>query len=135
MVEKMKFSIGLIVVVVAIVIFYLRIAILRGQKKRYEREYALKRRKIHGRSKGAALPAPEPGTPPFGITSWVLVAGAILLMFAGLIMYNNMSIFGIDVLKDPAVVAQYSQFWYIPVALGVVAFAFCFKIQKPLGDE
>jgi hypothetical protein len=33
--------------------FNLRIALLRGQKKRYEREYALKRRKVHGRYRKA----------------------------------------------------------------------------------
>jgi hypothetical protein len=134
-VEKMKFSIGLIVVIVAIVFFYLRIAILRGRKKKYAREYALKRRKINGRSKGSALPSAEPGSPPFGVTSWALVAVAIVLMIAGIIAYNNFSVFGIDLLKDPAFVTQYAQFWYIPVALGVVAFAFCFNIQKPIIDE
>jgi len=130
----MKFSIGLIVVVVAIVFFYIRIAMLRGRKKRYTREFALKRRKVNGRSKGAALPAPKPGSPPFGVTSWFLVAIAILLMVAGIIVYNNFSVFGIDIIKDPAIVKQFAQFWYIPVALGVVVFAFCFNVQKPIED-
>jgi hypothetical protein len=61
---------GMIVVIVAIVLFYLRIAMLRGKKKRLEREYALKRRKSGGRSKGAALPQQAPGSPmglPAGI--------------------------------------------------------------------
>lgn len=131
----MKFSVGLIVVVVAIVLFYVRIAMLRGRKKKYAREYALKRRKVNGRSKGAALPSPEPGSPPFGVTSWFLVALAILLMVAGIIVYNNFSVFGIDIVNDPAFVKQYAEFWYIPVALGVLAFAFCFNIQKPILDE
>ncbi len=131
----MKITPGLIAVLVAMVFFYLRIAMLRGRKRRYIREYALKRRKINGRSKGAALPAPEPGSPPFNITSWWLVALAILLMLAGIIAYNNMSLFGIDLIKDPAFVAAYSQYWYVPVALGVVAFAFCFGIPKPRIEE
>jgi hypothetical protein len=135
MVEEMKFSIGLIVVVIAIVIFYLRIAMLRGQKKRYAREYALKRRKVNGRSKGAALPAAAPGSPPFSVSSWWLVALALLLMLAGIVVYNNMAIFGINLVKDPAFVKLYAQYWYIPVALGVIAFAFCFKIQKPIIDD
>ena len=48
----MKFTTELIIVAVAIFLFYLRIAMLRGKKKRLEREYALKRRKVKGRSKG-----------------------------------------------------------------------------------
>jgi len=131
----MKFTPGLIVVIVAIVIFYLRIAMLRGQKKRYVREFALKRRKVHGRSKGAALPSAAPGSPPFSVSSWWLVALALLLMLVGIVVYNNMAIFGINLVKDPAFVKQYAQYWYIPVALGVVVFAFCFKIQKPILDD
>ena len=130
----MKFSTGLIVVIVAIVFFYLRVAILRGQKKRYLREYALKRRKVNGRSKGAALPASQPGSPPFGVTSWVLVVLAILVIIAGVVMYNNMSIFGMNLVGSQALIEQYSQFWYFPVAAGIVLLAFCIKIDKPRLD-
>ena len=38
----MTFSTGLIVVIVAMAFFYLRIAFLRGRKKRYERDFATK---------------------------------------------------------------------------------------------
>ena len=44
-----RISTELIVVIAAIAVFYLRIAMLRGQKKRYERELALKRRKVKDR--------------------------------------------------------------------------------------
>jgi len=131
----LKFSLGLIVVVVAIVFFYIRIAILRGRKKRYFREYALKRRKVKGRSKGAALPAPAPGSPPFGVNSWLLVALCILVMVAGIIMYNNMAVFGIHLIQDPQIVSQYSKLWYIPVAVGIFALSFCITIEKPRFDE
>ena len=131
----MKLTTGLIVVIVSIVIFYFRIAMLRGRKKRYIREYALKRRKIKGRSKGAALPAAEPGSPPFMVSSWWLVGLALILMLVGIVVYNNFGIFGIDLVKNPAFVKQYAQYWYIPVALGVVVFAFCFTIQKPVLED
>jgi len=131
----MKFSLGLIVVVISMLFFYVRIAILRGRKKKYEREYALKRRKVHGRSKGAALPQPAPGTPPFGVNSWFLVVISILVMIAGMIMYNRMSIFGIRLINDETIINTYSAFWYIPVALGVIALAFCITIDKPKFDE
>jgi len=131
----MKLTTGLIIVILAMVFFYVRIAILRGRKKRMEREFALKRRRVKGRSKGAALPQKAPGTPPYSISSWFLVGVAILLMLVGLVVYNKISIFGWEIIKDPALVDMYDKFWYIPVALGVVVFAFCFKIDKPLEDE
>jgi hypothetical protein len=134
MVEKMKFTPGLIVVSIAILLFYLRIAILRGQKKRYERDFALKRRKSKGRSKGAALPKAAPGTPPYGVSSWFLVAAAILFMLVGVSMYTKFTFWGIILIKNSAFIDKIAPFWYIPIALGVIVFAFCFKIQKPIED-
>ncbi|KAF0111785.1 MAG: Uncharacterized protein FD147_587 [Chloroflexi bacterium] len=131
----MKFSTGLLVVIVSMVFFYLRIAWLRGRKKRFERDYALKRRRVNGRSKGAALPQKAPGTPPYGITNWFFVAIAFIIIIFGMLMYNKMTILGYDLIKDVELVAKYAEFWYIPVALGVVIFAFCFKIDKPILDD
>lgn len=127
----MKLSTGLIVVIVSMVFFYLRIALLRGQKRRYEREFALKRRRVNGRSKGAMMPQRPKGSTPYSIRSWLLVAVSVVVMIAGLLMYNKMSILGWDIINDPAIVDQISEFWYIPVAVGVVLFSFCFKIDKP----
>lgn len=131
----MKFTTGIIVVIVAIVIFYLRIAFLRGRKKRYEREFALKRRKVRGRSKGAALPTPEPGSSPYKVTSWFLVAASIALMLIGTIAYNNFMVVGIELIKDPATIKALSEYWYIPVAAGVILLGFCVTIEKPRLNE
>ncbi len=131
----MKFTTGIIVVIVAIVIFYLRIAFLRGRKKRYEREFALKRRKVRGRSKGAALPTPEPGSSPYKVTSWFLVAASIALMLIGTIAYNNFMVVGIELIKDPATINALSEYWYIPVAAGVILLGFCVTIEKPRLNE
>lgn len=131
----MNFSTGMIVVIVAMVLFYLRIAMLRGQKKRYEREYALKRRKINGRSKGAALPSTSAVTPPYGIKSWLFVGISILLIILGMLFYNDMTLVGIELLKDTALVSQLSALWYIPVAVGVLLLAFSIKIDKPRLDD
>ncbi len=135
MVEKMEVSTGLIVVAVSIVLFYLRVALLRGQKKRYEREYALKRRKVSGRSKGAALPTPPPGSPPFGVKSWLLVAISFVIVLAGIVMYNNLNLFGIQLIEVTPDVRKIIEFWYIPVSLGTLLLAFCIKIDKPIMDE
>jgi hypothetical protein len=129
-----KISTELIVVVVAIAIFYLRIAMLRGQKKRFERELALKRRKVKGRSKGSPLPQQPKGTPPYTVRSWALVVVSILLMLVGLLAYNKFYIITWQIVQDAAFVETYAPFWYIPVALGVILLAFTITIRKPIDD-
>lgn len=131
----MKFTTGIIVVSVAIVLFYLRIALLRGQKKRYERDYALKRRKVKGRSKGAALPSPQPGSSPYKVTSWFLVAISIALMLIGMIAYNNFNLFGIELIKNADIVKTLAEYWYFAVAAGVILLGFCVTIDKPIIDD
>jgi hypothetical protein len=131
----MTFSTGLIVVIVAMALFYLRIAMLRGRKKRYEREFAMKRRRVNGRSKGSVLPQQAKGTPTYSITSWYLVAVAFILIIFGLLMYNQMTILGYDLLRNKELLDKYAQYWYVVVAVGVVLFAFCFTIEKPFIDD
>ncbi len=131
----MRVTTELIVVIVAILIFYVRIAILRGQKKRFEREYALKRRKVKGRSKGSPLPEKAPGTPPYMVRSWALVAVSIILMLIGVVAYSKFSVLGLDLIKDAAFVEAYAKYWYLAVSAGVILLGFCVTIEKPRLDE
>lgn len=131
----MRFSTELLVVALAIVVFYVRIAMLRGKKKRYERDYALKRRKVKGRSKGSPLPEKTPGTPPYGVSSWFLVAVAVILMLIGVVAYNQFYIFGTALIKDAAFVLTYAKYWYLVVSAGVILLAFCITIDKPKLNE
>ena len=119
----------LIVVIVVIAIFYLRIAMLRGQKKRFEQELALKRRKVKGRSKGSPLPQQPKGTPPYIVRSWVLVVLAIILMLAGVIAYNKFYILEWQIVKDAEAFVPY---WYIPLSVGILVLAFSIGIRKPI---
>jgi hypothetical protein len=130
-----KISTELIVVIVAIVIFYLRVAMLRGQKKRYERDLALKRRKVKGRSKGSPLPQQPKGTPPFTVRSWVLVVISMLLMLAGVVAYNKFYFLGMQLVPDTAFVEAYAKYWYILVSAGVILLAFTVTIRKPIEDS
>lgn len=129
-----RISTELIVVIVAMVIFYLRIAMLRGKKKRWERELALKRRKVKGRSKGSPLPQQPKGTPPYIVRSWVLVVISILLMLLGVIAYNNFYVFGNELINDPTFVDSYAKFWYLAVSVGVLLLALGIDIRKPVED-
>ncbi len=132
----MKFTTGIIVVIASMVFFYLRIALLRGRKRRYEREYALKRRKVNGRSKGAVLPQSSKGTPPFGVKSWIMVGVSLILVIFGMLAYNKMTFLGFDLITNQVFLDTSTEFWYIPVALGVVLLSFSIKVDKPdLGDD
>jgi hypothetical protein len=131
----MKLTTGLIVVLASMVFFYLRIAFLRGRKKRYDREFALKRRRVNGRSKGAVLPQTK-GAPPFTVRSWLLVAVSIIFVLLGILMYNKMSILGYDLIANEAILNTYTPFWYIPLAAGVIILAFSITVLKPdVGDD
>jgi len=130
-----KISTELIVVIIAIAIFYLRIAMLRGQKKRYERDLALKRRKVKGRSKGSPLPQQPKGTPPYTVRSWILVVISVLLMLGGVIAYNNFYLLSWQIIQNTAFVDTYAPLWYIPVAVGVILLAFTITIRKPIDES
>jgi len=131
----MKITTELIVVIIAIVIFYLRIAMLRGQKKRYERELALKRRKVKGRSKGSPLPQQPKGTPPFAVRSWLLVTIAFVLMLVGIVAYNKFMIYTWEIVKNASFVDTYAKYWYLSLTAGVLLLAYSITIQKPIDDS
>lgn len=127
-----RISTELIVVIAAIAVFYLRIAMLRGQKKRYERELALKRRKVKGRSKGSPLPQQPKGTPPYTVRSWLLAVISIILMLAGIIAYNEFYIVNWKIIQNADAFIPY---WYIPVSVGVILLALAIGIRKPIDDS
>ena len=130
-----KISTELIVVIAAIAVFYLRVAMLRGQKKRLERDLALTRRKVKGRSKGSPLPLQPKGTPPYTVKSWILIVISILLMLAGVIAYNQFVVFNVDLITDQAFIDAYAKYWYLAVSAGVILMAFSIGIRKPIDDS
>jgi hypothetical protein len=110
---KLEFSVGLIVNVVAIVIFYLRIAQIRGRRRKLARQEALQRRK---NPKKGPPPPEDPNKPGYDITSWWLVGLGIALMLLGVTMYTS-AWFPV----------QYRDYWWVASSIGILVFAFCFK--------
>jgi len=111
---------GLIAVFVAIGIFYLRIMQLRGRKRRLEKQAILEHMREANRKKGKVGPMPgkDPNTPPFKVTSWILVAIAVVLMLVGVAARSNLSL--------PVLMETY---WWVPTTLGILVFLFCFKVE------
>jgi tellurite resistance protein TehA-like permease len=110
---------GMIIVVVALFIFYLRMMQLRGKKKKLERQAALARMKESNKKKGLVTPATKNrNTPPFAITSWLLVVIAVALM-----------LFGVTIRSTIDFSPLLETYWWIPTTAGILAFIFCFKVD------
>lgn len=104
---------GMWVTIIAFGLFYLRLALLRGQKKREIREQALA---VKRQGKGAKMTVDEEHLPGYKVTSWVLVIIAAVLMLAGMMARQNVEF-----------LAWMKDYWYVGTALGAIIFAFCFK--------
>lgn len=111
---------GMIVVVVAIVIFYLRIMQLRGRKRRLEKEKIMAHMREANRKKGKVdpLPSKDPNTPPFQVSSWFLVVLGTVFMLVGVAARSQLSM-------DPLL----EEYWWVPTTLGILTFVFCFKVE------
>jgi hypothetical protein len=116
----MKLETGMIVIIGALAIFYLRMMQLRGKKKRLEREKVLTHMREAGRKKGklAPLPPKDPNAPPFKVTSWILVIISIVLMLLGMACRSY------DVF--PKLMQDY---WWGITTIGILVFMFCFKVE------
>ncbi len=111
----MQISTGLAVIIVAVLIFYLRLIIIQRERVRQVRREAQSSTKKKGK---ARKPAPAPR---FSIISqnkrdWIIAGAGILLIFLGVLL-NLRSI--------PIPTAQ--TYWWLPVAVGIVAFSWGFK--------
>lgn len=111
---------GMIVIIVACLVFYLRIVQLRGRKKRLEKERVLAHMRDANKKKGkiAPLPPKDPNDPPFKVTSWILVGIALVLVLVG--MACRSYTFFPQLMRD---------FWWVITTIGIVAFIFCFKAE------
>ncbi len=110
---------GKIVVIVVVLLFYLRLFMLRGRKLKQERAASVQRLQSRGKGKQAPVPAgtgPSYFRPRYGITSWWIMGPGVLLMLIGLAM-NTTSLF-------PVPIQPYN---WVFIALGGVLFIFGIK--------
>lgn len=115
----MKLEPGMIVVIVALLLFYLRIVQLRGRKKKKDRETVLTHMREANRKKGRVEPLPgrDPNEPQFKVTSWVLVVVALIFMLLGVASRSSTSF--------PQLMQN---FWWAITTVGILIFIFCFKV-------
>ncbi len=116
----MQWDTGIIIIGIAILIFYLRILQLRGKRKKLERKLMVARlsNKSKGKGKKSSSVEIDKNAPPYKVTSWVLVVIGSVLMLSG-IAYRSMNI-------PPQFLQDY---WWLPTTIGVLVFVFCFKVE------
>jgi hypothetical protein len=114
----MKIDPGLVVVIGAVLVFYLRLIILQRERIKRARQDALTVSKKHKRSQAL----PQPPSPGFSILSQSrsdrLIAGVgLLAILLGLLL--NARFLGLTGLEA---------YWWAPLAIGIIAFSWGFKL-------
>ncbi len=110
----MKFEPGVIVIAAAILLFYGRMAMIRGRKRKEERQELIAH--LHSKRKGRGTLAQGAVRPNYEIGNYYVLALGAVLMLMGMAA-RTMNIF-------PAI---YTQYWWAVVAVGVVVFMFGIK--------
>lgn len=111
----MKFDIGMTIVILSIVIFYVRLIQLRGRRKQERRAEELQRMKAPRKPKGE-VPAPAGPQPMIKIASWWLVGTGALVMLAGLLLKTS-----------PDMMPTLGSYWWVVLSAGVLIFTFSLK--------
>ncbi len=118
---KVQFEIGYAFTAFAAILFYFRVAMLRGRKRRLAREEMAE---VMAMAKGkrqkdrmAEIEARK-NRPNIEVRSWYLVGLCLILMMAGIIFKNYPN------LNLPQVLVDY---WYAGPTLGFLLFIFAIK--------
>jgi hypothetical protein len=111
----MKIDPGMAVIIVAVLAFYLRLILLQRQRARQ----AAYQPKPAGKKKGK--PQKKTPAPDYSIISknkrdWIIAGAGILLIFIGVLL--NLRVIPIPLAQN---------YWWLPVAIGIVAFSWGFK--------
>jgi hypothetical protein len=109
----MKFEPGVIVVAVAMLLFYLRLAQIRGYKRRQQRAEAVARARSRRKGRPAEPASPLPIT--YEVSNYFLLALGIVLMLGGIL------------LRTTAVYPAFQPYWWLFVTAGVLVFIFQVK--------
>ncbi len=116
-----KFEFGYAITALTALLFYFRVAMLRGRKRRLAREEMAEVMRMpkgkRQKDKMAEIEAKK-GRPNIEVRSWLLIGLGIILMIAGIIFKNYPD------LNLPQILIDY---WYAGPSLGFLIFAFAIK--------
>jgi hypothetical protein len=109
----MKFDSGIAIVGFSMILFYLRLAVLRGKKRREMREAQLAA--MRG-GKKAKIELPDPNKPFYQVSNWPLLVISMVLVLVGMAAKTTTGF--------PELMQQY---WWGITSLGVLLLALCIK--------
>jgi hypothetical protein len=112
---------GVIATLVAAILFYFRIAMIRGKKRRLAREEMARIMAMpKGKKQKDFIREQEQkrNVPTIEVSSWLIVVIAIVLMLVGLIVKNTPDLHVSQMIKD---------YWWVGTAGGFILFIFAFK--------
>jgi hypothetical protein len=116
-----KFNFGYAITAFTAVLFYFRIAMLRGKKRRLSKQEMteiMAMPKGKKRSDRMRVLEENKKKPNIEVRSWVLVVAAIVLMLAGVVIKNSTGL---------SIPASISEYWWAGPSLGFIVFIFGFK--------
>lgn len=115
------FDFGYAITAFTALLFYGRIAMLRGKKRRLAKEEMAEVMQMakgkRQKDRMAAIEAKK-GQPAVEVKSWILVVVAIILMLIGIVIKNSTDLNIPQILSD---------FWWAGPSLGFIIFIFSFK--------
>jgi len=110
----MNFEPGVIAIAIAMLLFYLRLAQIRGHKRKERRQEQLAR--MRSKRKGRVNDPQGFYRPNYEVGNYYLLALGVVLMLMGMALRTTNIM--------PAI---YQPYWWGIVTAGVVAFIFCVK--------
>ena len=115
----MNIDTGLAAVIIAVLVFYLRLIVLQRQRAnqiRLTKETQAKSAKGK-KSTPASAPAPQYTILSSKRLDWIIAVSGIIGIILGVLLYTK-------VLPFP----NLQPYWWIPTSLGIVAFSWAFKL-------
>jgi hypothetical protein len=115
----MRIDPGLVVIIVAVLAFYLRLIILQRERAKhaaYQPKPAGKKQGKRPTKAPPKMPAPQYSIISKDKRDWIIAGSGILLILLGVLL--NLRLI-------PLPLAQ--TYWWLPVAIGILAFSWGFK--------
>jgi hypothetical protein len=114
----MNIDTGLAVVILAVLVFYLRLIVIQRQRAKRVAQ-AQKASQVEKKKGKKQPPSPQPGYSIISRSNLdrAIAIGGVLLMVLGILLY-------VKIIPLPSI----QPYWWIPTAAGIILFSWAFKL-------